>query len=454
MSLNPRRRSFLKFTAVAGSGMMTGNLRGNRQFSSRTVRERRLDFGGSETIQASAQGDDGFVLAGSLLDTDDDHTGRRPLLVGVDETGESRWNRAPVLDGSNHVVSASATADDGVLIGGRVETDDEPEAVVHKFGRDRDVQWSTRLREHGNATLDGAHVSEVGSGTYVARWREEPAERPPVSYLAAFDVDGTERWRTELDAALDHAIVDGGVVVATGQFVGVTVDGETSWTVDPPGPVRALAGTADGGFVAAGVDDESDQVVVVRYDAERQRRWQARFDVTQGDDATRRQVRVQDISGTSEGGVVLALTARADRQGSQSTTGLLRVDRDGELGWRSTDIGSTDRVAVSTVQSVGSGRHLLAGTYVADGQEGDDGWLAVLDESAANRPTTTSSGATSTGQNAQPSRTTAAETATTDSRSAGSAGWTSVGLPGFTLSVGAAGVVGSVLVLLARRRDD
>ncbi|TKX61730.1 Pyrrolo-quinoline quinone [Halorubrum sp. ASP1] len=168
-------------------------------------------------------------------------------LAAVDaESGEVMWRRLTDTD----LTTAPAVTDEGVFVGGGYETQ-----TVAAFDHDGTERWRNDLGEYASApaVADGTVVYGAGGPRVVAYDATSGEE------LWTADVDG--------DATATPTVTDGRVLVGTraGTLYALDLsDGSAAWTVDLPGPVRRSAAVADDravvptelGLVAVGNDGE------------------------------------------------------------------------------------------------------------------------------------------------------------------------------------------------------
>ncbi|WP_249030060.1 outer membrane protein assembly factor BamB family protein [Halorubrum ezzemoulense] len=150
-------------------------------------------------------------------------------LAAVDaESGEVRWRRLTDAE----ITTAPTVTTDGVFVGGGYETQ-----TVAAFDRDGTERWRNDLAEYASAPAiaDGTVVYGAGGPRVVA-------------YDAA---SGAELWTTDVDgdATATPTVADGRVLIGTraGTLYALDLgDGSVEWTDDLPGPVRrSVAVTAD-----------------------------------------------------------------------------------------------------------------------------------------------------------------------------------------------------------------
>ncbi|WP_200530679.1 PQQ-binding-like beta-propeller repeat protein [Halorubrum sp. LN27] len=173
-------------------------------------------------------------------------------LAAVDiESGEVAWRRLTDAD----VTTSPVATDDGVFVGGGPDN-----GTVAAFDHDGTERWRHELADYAStpAIADGTVVYGAGDPRVVA-------------YDAA---SGEELWARRVvgDATAPPTVADGRVLIGTraGKLWALDIeDGAVDWTADLPGPVRRSVAVADDRAVVptedglAAVGDDGDRLWTV-----------------------------------------------------------------------------------------------------------------------------------------------------------------------------------------------
>ncbi|WP_081927450.1 outer membrane protein assembly factor BamB family protein [Halobellus rufus] len=153
-------------------------------------------------------------------------------LAAVDaSSGELEWRGVTDAD----ITTSPAATGDGVFVGGGYET-----TTVAAFDHDGTERWRHELEEYASTPAVAGEMVIYGSGS---------------DAVVAYDaVSGERRWRVETDGDTSAAptITDGRVLIGTraGTLYALDIeDGAEEWAVTLPGAVRCSVAVADGTVV-------------------------------------------------------------------------------------------------------------------------------------------------------------------------------------------------------------
>lgn len=307
--------------------------------------------------------DDGWILVG--VDRGTDATRTRPWIVSVAPDGTRRWERRPE-SGPDELASVVRT-DDGYAAAGEggwfVTLDATGEVRSATDFVDEDPVRRTR-------------VVEIDAGFVIGGI--EPTPETSSTLLVGVDPDGTERWRrsyrTEYDLSIltpwDGGVVAGGWYLEEGGpwFASVAPDGTERWKTvlslpDWPGPADAVP-------VGDGITVVGDNGLF-HLNADREVAWKRKYDALSD---THPDVLVR----TSDGGYVFA--------GLKEETLLVRVskvDADGGLQWSGVYGNGDAATRVTPAYELGTIIERVPGEYLLVGGRRTgawNGWVASLSE--------------------------------------------------------------------------
>lgn len=272
---------------------------------------------GEQWFTAAAPAHDGGWLAVGT-----DLTAGRPLAVSVSTTGRTRWSRRYDVesDGLTDVVGTAdgyvvsgrqgyvawldpegrvrssvdvheddplrptmlVPLDDGFVLGGVAPTPESASTVLVGLADDGTVRW----RQVYETEFSLAFLEPWQGGIIAGGWHLEP-DGP---WLASLGPDGTERafeirshpdWATPADAVRAHG---GLTLLGDGGLLHLDADRSVAWRrdYDPLAHCHphALARTLDGGYLIAGLEDDTTFVRLAAIAADRTLRWTGRYGET------------------------------------------------------------------------------------------------------------------------------------------------------------------------------
>lgn len=295
---------------------------------------RRFDDGREVHVRAVARLGDDLVVCGEQRAGDARaYTG---WLARLGPGGEERWRVDRLGEPGATGLSAIAVRGDGSAVAGGMQAGHGWLVAVDARGK---LGWGHKIPELDEITA----AMPLGDAVIVAAITGRTTTSAGTSRLIAIDTRGAPQWSTELSehgAGELYALAplgDGGVAV--GQAPGDSGDG--AWVVrfDASGAIRssqvlaakgadaarAVAVTADGGYVVAGSSFEAPRrrAAVWRFDASGQLRWQQRYG---SDDSFAR-----GIAAAPDGGAVVVGVSQAS--GGRLRPWLAGIDPLGALRW-------------------------------------------------------------------------------------------------------------------------
>lgn len=279
------------------------------------------------TITYGGRGEQWFTAAapahdGGWLAVGTDLTARHPLAVSISPTGRTRWTRrydtesdaltdvVPTADGyvmsgrrgyvawldAEGRVRSSVDAhdddplrptmlvplDDGFVLGGVAPTPESASTVLVGLAGDGTVRW----RQVYETEFSLAFLEPWQGGVIAGGWHLEPdgpwlASLGPGGTERAFEIRSLPDWATPADAVR----ADGGLtLLGDGGLLHLDADRSVAWRRDydalAGGHPHALARTPDGGYLIAGLEDETTFVRLAAIGSDRTLRWTGRYGET------------------------------------------------------------------------------------------------------------------------------------------------------------------------------
>jgi predicted component of type VI protein secretion system len=229
-------------------------------------------------------------------------------------------------------------------------------AVIARYSADGTRQWVATYQGPDEDT-GFFGVAAVGDGGAIATGSsfDGIGAVDSVGVIVRYDADGTKKWEAAYQAPYANtdfrsvaAVGDGGAIAAgysgssgsprtLGVVVRYSADGTKQWeaTYNGPDPLTYFFGVAavgDGGAIAAGNsrsygDDDNSVGVIVRYNADGTKKWEATY---QG---PKKYTEFKSVAAVGDGG---AIAVGSSYGGDDSVGVVVRYNADGTQQWKAT----------------------------------------------------------------------------------------------------------------------
>lgn len=307
--------------------------------------------------------DGGFVLAGSRKSPTNERD-VHALVVRLDARGEVLWDHT-IDDSMGEANAIAQTGDGGFALAGWSDAGLTGHAIPRVIRLD--AQGKVRWERHFQGAQRGVAnaISPTADGGFVvAGWTEYDHASPVRNQVA---------WVTRLDGA--------GKVLWEHSFDSSKYCRSNCRSLVNRGDVaNAVVQTTDGGYAVAGVASSkgsgSYNAWILRLDAQGQVVWDRAF----GPENEFRWATGNAIAQTADGGFVMAGVIVAHNGSSPNQDALvIRLDRQGKFVWGHTFGAGGDDWANGIVRTDGGGLAVAGGTDSA-GAGGYDAWLMLLNQ--------------------------------------------------------------------------